>query len=333
MTGVDLPDVMSDLAGTPASTKTVALALGSGGARGYAHIGVLDALHERGYRVVAVSGASMGAIVGGFYCAGKLPEFRQWVCTLGYLDVLRLIDVTLLSSGVIRGDRIFALLSDFLGNLQIEDLPIPFTAVATDLTARKEVWFQSGRLETAMRASAAIPSVLQPVHHNGHVLVDGGVLNPLPISPCVSVHADLIIAVDLNADIPLPDDFQHATPQKEQEVKQAWLETIFAKAGSLFDKGDSRRLARQEDKGRQIDENIGKFEIMNNMLETMQLALTRFKTAAYPPDLMINLPMTGCEMYEFYRAREMIDLGYLIANKALDAYETGGASPYGLRMA
>ncbi|MCY0965849.1 patatin-like phospholipase family protein [Parathalassolituus penaei] len=310
--------------------KTVALALGSGGARGYAHIGVLDALEERGYRVAAISGASMGAIIGGFYCAGKLQEFRSWACTLGYLDVLRLIDVTLLSSGVIRGDRVFALLSEFLGSVQIEDLPIPFTAVATDLTARKEIWFQSGSLDTAMRASAAIPSVLKPVHHNGHVLVDGGVLNPLPISPCVSVHADLIMAVDLNADIAMPDDFALGSEQEEREEKQAWLESIFAKAGSWFDKADSKRIATNT--ARQIDENIGKFEIMNNMLETMQLSLTRFKTAAYPPDLMINLPMTSCEMYEFYRASEMIALGYHIANKALDAYESGGASLYGQRM-
>ena len=132
--------------------KTVALVLGSGGARGYAHIGVLDALHERGYRVVGVSGCSMGALVGGFYCAGKLEQFRAWVCSLDYLDVLRLVDISLTSGGVIRGDRVFSMISTLLDGQNIEDLEIPFTAIATDMTCNREVWFQSGSLETAIRA-------------------------------------------------------------------------------------------------------------------------------------------------------------------------------------
>jgi NTE family protein len=306
-------------------SKTVAVALGSGGARGYGHIGVLDALNERGYEVVAISGSSMGAVVGGFYCAGELEVFRKWVCSLGYLDVLKLVDVSLLSSGVIRGDKVFAMLSEFLGSVKIEDLAIPFTAVATDLTAKKEIWFQSGSLDMAMRASAAIPSVLNPVTRNGHVLVDGGVLNPLPISPCVSVHADFLMAVDLNADCSIPDDFFHQN-NDGQPQKQIWLDTVIEKASTWFDN------KKQSGERNQIDANIGKFEMMNSMFETMQLSLTRFKTAAHPPDLMIRMPLDACEMYEFYRASEMIALGYHIANKALDAFENGGCSPYGQRM-
>lgn len=305
-------------------STTVALVLGSGGARGYAHIGVLDALAERGYEVVAVSGCSMGAVVGGFYCSGHLAEFRDWVCRLGYLDVLKLVDVSLLSSGLIRGDRLFTMISDFLGNSLIEDLPIPFTAVATDLKAKKEIWFQSGSLDTAIRASVAIPSVFHPVQVNGRLLVDGGVLNPLPISPCVSVHADCIIAVDLNADCAMPDDFVFETDGGQ--LRQDWFNTVVERASDWFDS------KKQGGARRQLDENIGKFEMINSMFETMQLTLTRFKTAAYPPDLMINMPLDSCEMYEFYRAREMIALGYHIANKALDAYESGSCSPYGQRM-
>ncbi|MFK4753410.1 patatin-like phospholipase family protein [Oceanobacter antarcticus] len=307
-------------------TKTVALALGSGGARGYAHIGVLDVLEARGYNVVGISGCSMGAVIGGFYCAGKLPLFREWVGKLGYLDVLKLVDVSLLSSGVIRGDRVFSMISELLEDCLIEDLDIPFTAVATDMTAKKEIWFQRGSLDLAIRASAAIPSILHPVKMNGRTLVDGGVLNPLPISPCISIHADYLFAVDLNSDAAMPDDFVFAREDTGQQ-KRDWFNSVVDKATSWL---DSKRRA---DASSHVDENIGKLEMMNQMFETMQLSLTRFKTAAYPPDLMINMPIESCEMYEFYRAKEMIELGRHIAEKALDAFEQGSCSPYGQRMA
>ncbi len=306
--------------------KTVALALGSGGARGYAHIGVLDALHERGYRVVGVSGCSMGAVVGGFYCAGKLNEFRRWVCSLGYLEVLRLVDVSLLSGGVIRGDRVFSVMSEMLGDRCIEDLDIPFTAIATDMSCNREVWFQSGSLEMAMRASSAIPSVFNPVTRGSQVLVDGGVLNPLPISPCVSLHADLIMAVDLNSNLPVPEGFQFSSPESSRKPSD-WLDDAIDRAYSWLDSRKPSPEVRDE-----VGLDLGKFEMINRMFEVMQASLTRSKTAAYPPDLLMNVPLDACEMYEFYRAEEMIALGHYIASMALDAWEAGGTSAYGQRM-
>lgn len=307
------------------SGKTVALALGSGGARGYAHIGVLDALHERGYRIVGVSGCSMGAVVGGFYCAGKLDTFRDWVGSLGYLDVLRLVDVSLASGGVIRGDRVFSVINEMLGDQTIEALEIPFTAIATDMSCNREVWFQSGSLETAIRASSAIPSVFNPVMRGSQVLVDGGVLNPLPISPCVSLHADLIMAVDLNSNLPMPENFQF-TSSEACRKQPDWLDEAIDKASSWLD-SKKESSVRQE-----VGVNLGKFEMINRMFEVMQGSLTRLKTAAYPPDLLVNLPVTSCEMYEFYRAKEMIALGHHVATMALDAWEQGRSSPYGQRM-
>lgn len=307
------------------SGKTVALALGSGGARGYAHIGVLDALHERGYEVVGVSGCSMGAVIGGFYCAGRLEAFREWVCSLGYLEVLRLVDISLASGGVIRGDRVFSIISGLLKGQSIENLDMPFTAIATDMSCNREVWFQSGLLDIAMRASSAIPSVFNPVARGGQVLVDGGVLNPLPISPCVSLHADLIIAVDLNSNQPMPDDFQFTT--KAPFRKQVdWLDDVIDRASSWLD-------YRKEDSVRDdVGLNLGKFEMINRMFEVMQGSLSRLKTAAYPPDLLMNMPVSSCEMYEFYRAEEMIALGHHIGTNALDALERGRSSPYGQLM-
>ncbi|MEX6679235.1 patatin-like phospholipase family protein [Pseudomonas sp. W2Oct36] len=178
--------------------KRIALVLGSGGARGYAHIGVIEELEHRGYDIGCIAGCSMGAVIGGIYAAGKLPEYKAWIESLDYLDVLRLVDVSF-RLGAIRGEKVFGKIRDIVGEINIEDLPIPYTAVATDLTNQQEIWFQEGNLHSAMRASAAIPSLFTPVVQGNRTLVDGGLLNPLPIVPVVSSHCDLIVAVNLNS--------------------------------------------------------------------------------------------------------------------------------------
>jgi len=178
--------------------KRIALVLGSGGARGYAHIGVIEELERRGYNIACIAGCSMGAVVGGIYAAGKLPQYRAWIESLDYLDVLRLVDVSF-RLGAIRGEKVFGQIREIVGDINIEDLRIPYTAVATDLTNQQEIWFQEGNLHSAMRASAAIPSLFTPVIQGNRMLVDGGLLNPLPIVPVVSAHCDLIIAVNLNS--------------------------------------------------------------------------------------------------------------------------------------
>ncbi|CAD5109618.1 patatin-like phospholipase family protein [Zestomonas carbonaria] len=180
------------------TSKRVALVLGSGGARGYAHIGVIAELEARGYEIGCIAGCSMGAVVGGIYAAGKLDEYRAWIESLDYLDVLRLLDVSF-RLGAIRGEKVFGRIRDIVGEIDIEDLNIPYTAVATDLTNQQEIWFQEGCLHQAMRASAAIPSLFTPVIQGNRMLIDGGLLNPLPIVPVVSSHCDLIVAVNLNA--------------------------------------------------------------------------------------------------------------------------------------
>jgi NTE family protein len=177
--------------------ETCCLVLGSG-ARGYAHIGVIEEIERRGYDIACVAGCSMGAVVGGIYAAGKLDEYRNWIESLDYLDVLRLVDVSF-RLGAIRGEKVFGQIRKIVGEINIEELRIPYTAVATDLTNQQEIWFQEGCLHQAMRASAAIPSLFTPVMQGNRMLVDGGILNPLPIVPVVSSHCDLIIAVNLNA--------------------------------------------------------------------------------------------------------------------------------------
>ena len=175
----------------------VALALGSGGARGYAHIGAIRELESRGHEVVGVSGASMGAVVGSLLAAGELDRFEEWVRGLAQRDVLRLLDVSFAGGGAIRANKIMGVIGEMLDDVRIEDLAIPYTAVATDLRARREVWFTRGPADIAVRASFAIPSIVTPAIVGGRLMIDGGVTNPVPLEPLASVESDLVLAVSL----------------------------------------------------------------------------------------------------------------------------------------
>jgi NTE family protein len=248
------------------------------------------------------------------------------------MDLLRLVDFSFISNGAIRGDKVFSVLSEILGDVQIEDLDIPFTAVATDLSNSKEVWFQRGSLEEAMRASVAIPGLLQPVKRNNSLLVDGGVLNPLPIAPSVSAHADYIIAVDLNADVPIPETLptEEAKPTLEDgEDKSPWLNTVMNKTSAWFndDKGpadEAEAVKVQDDVS-----NLGKLEILYQMFEVMQASLSQYKIAGYPPDLLVKIPKNCGEIYDFHRTEELVNIGRQVAKEALDAFEQGHSSLYG----
>jgi len=228
----------------PGRGRTVALVLGSGGARGYAHIGAIEVLLERGYEIVAIAGCSMGALIGGVYATGRLQDYKDWVTGLGQFDVLKLLDISLSSPGAIRGEKIFSIVNDLIGDVRIEDLPQSYTAVATDLLAHKEIWFQEGPLHQAIRASVAIPSLLTPVLLGGRVLVDGGLLNPLPIIPTIASHADLIIAVNLSGEDAQPFRLvEKERSSQRSNHSEEWLEKIREKAARWFDLDTWRSLS------------------------------------------------------------------------------------------
>lgn len=340
--------------------KRVALVLGSGGARGYAHIGVIEEIERRGYDIACIAGCSMGAVVGGIYAAGKLPVYRQWIESLDYLDVLRLVDVSF-RLGAIRGEKVFGQIRKIVGDVNIEDLRIPYTAVATDLTHQQEIWFQEGCLHQAMRASAAIPSLFTPVMQGDRMLVDGGLLNPLPIVPVVSSHCDLIIAVNLNSThqnhyqlpvIERPAAFKmrfdsllnslgsHLPFRRKQAEQLLRLEqqTLQATAAILPNpwlESASPQLkpppAAPEEEGAPksatgsvIIDNVGPaslLDLINQSFEVMQTSLAQYKIAGYPPDVLINVPKRVCRFFEFYKAPELIALGREIARDTLDVYE------------
>lgn len=327
--------------------KKVALVLGSGGARGYAHIGVIEELLARGYEIGCIAGCSMGAVIGGIYAAGKLEEYREWTESLDYLDVLRLLDVSF-HLGAIRGEKVFGKIYEMLGDIDISQLSIPYTAVATDLTNQQEIWFQEGSLHKAMRASAAIPSLFTPVMQGSRMLVDGGLLNPLPIVPVVASHCDLVVAVNLNSlsqnDYQLPvierpavikdkiDHLMGAIGNKlpflrreaddngpEQSPLDPWVSNPRASKAAQPDE----TMPRSANTSSEV-ESVGPtslLELVNQSFETMQTSLAQYKIAGYPPDILVNVPRRVCRFFDFHRAPELIQLGRQIAIDTLDKYE------------
>jgi NTE family protein len=322
---------------------TISLVLGSGGARGYAHIGAIEELCKQGFDIRSVSGSSMGALIGGIYAAGKLDVYRDWVKALQRFDVLRLLDWTF-RGGLIKGDRIINKLRDLIGDVNIEELPISYTAVAVDLMAQREVWFSRGSLFDAIRASIAIPAVLRPHHYQGRTLVDGSLLNPVPITPTLRDLTDCTIAIDVNAQAEPSsgDGAVEANPEKNstdatfgslpspgttdltpvldepngQAVATAAETTIFnsyrQKIGEFL---ESFVTKREKEVATETDPGI--LELFARSLDVVQEAVTRFKLAAQPPDLVIPIPRNACAFYEFHRADEMIEFGRTRTRAAL----------------
>ena len=301
--------------------KTVSLVLSSGGARGLAHIGAIRCLEALGYVVRNVSGSSMGALVGGIYAAGQLDEFEPWVKALRRSDIVQLMDFGWLSGpGLLKGERIIEVLSKLVGEHQIEDLPLGFTAVATDLNRKREIWMSEGSLFDAIRASMAIPMVFTPVRRGTQLLVDGAVLNPLPIAPTLSSHTDLTIAIDvngldkppLNVRMSLDDRIDPpAVPEAEAEAEDAEAaDDSLRHAVSSF-LSEWFTTSAEPDKGM--------LEVAMESMDAMQVSISRLKLSAYSPDVLVQVPRNIAHFFEFERASELIQLGYDTTYEALSA--------------
>ena len=328
-----------------ARSTRVALALGSGGARGYAHIGVVAELDARGYEIVSVAGSSMGALVGGLYCAGRLDDYVDWISGLSQLDVMRLLDVSLSKpGGMIGAERILARVREILGDTVIEDLDIPFTAVATDLAAGRPVWFQKGSLVDAIRASIAIPGVIRPHEVDGRLLADGGILDPLPVAPTSAVSSDVTIGVVLDAD----DGAEHGASRAPKTkgvirrnitplLENDWVRSVRERFGVEADDSVSHDAPAEDtpagsdgsddveplSTSSEVDDGakaapMGRIEILLRSLDIMSIALTRYQIAGYPPDILIRVPRKALRTLDFHKATEMIELGRTLTAEALD---------------
>lgn len=307
MTSADAPRIERD--------EPVALVLGAGGARGFAQIGVIESLKKRRINIVAVAGSSSGALVGGLFAAGQLDGFREWVESLSRTAMLRLLDPVFGEPALFEGTRLMAALRERTGDIRIEDLPIDFTAVAVDLPRQREVWLRDGDLWDAVRASIAIPGIFTPHRVEGRELVDGGLLAPLPIAATRLSGAHRLIAVDMNS-WPRRPPGRPAQP----DAPEPRIGNETPAQGGLLDWVE-RRLHRDGDDADESGDHGSQYgftELMSRSLDTMQAQIARVQMAMDPPELVIRIPRDACEFYEFWRMRELIEIGRAEADKALD---------------
>jgi NTE family protein len=252
--------------------------------------------------------------------------------------VLRLLDPSIAAAGVLRAAKILDAVRDILGDVTIEDLPIPYTAVSTDLIAGKSVWLQRGPVDAAIRASIAIPGVITPHILDGRLLADGGILDPLPMAPIAAVNADLTIAVSLSGS---EADGRYEPSDAEPRATTEWWNRMWRSTSSLFESStmlnrfglasddaddDAEPVSESDSDDELVDSGreaavpkMGSFEVMNRTIDIAQAALARHTLAAYPPDLLIEVPRSACRSLEFHRAAEVIDVGHELAAQAIKA--------------
>ena len=301
-------------------SKDVSLVLGSGGARGIAHIGIIRCLEDNGYTIRAIAGSSIGALIGGFYAAGKLDDYQSWVCALERSDVLRLLDLSFNGGGLFKGHKIMDVLKKLVGDARIDDLPIEFTAVAVDIERQKEIWFTDGSLFEAIRASIAIPSVFRPHTYRGMMLVDGGVMNPVPIAPTLRTTTDFTLAVNLNGREETPT-LPKSRPKKQQPVK------LSDEAQNTVHRAINRFIDRwwsEDEKTEEPQNQWSLLELMTRSIDTMQNSIAHMKLAAHPPDIMIEVPRSMGGLFDYHLSQAMIDEGYRLCEEALARFEARG---------
>jgi NTE family protein len=283
--------------------KDIALVLSGGGARGMAHIGVIEMLLQQGYNITSIAGTSIGALIGGVYASGELSNFKEWVKTMGKMDIFRLMDLMISKNGFIKGEKVFKEMQQFISEVNIEDLDIPYAAVAVDVRNHKEVVFNKGKLVDAIRASVSIPTIFKPYLHNDVELVDGGVLNPLPLDVVKRNKNDILVAVDLNADLPYPKSDTNEEDQNQNQTYLKALNFINEKWSKYFRNGKQK--------------TTGFFELVTLSVYAMQVKLTQIAIEKHKPDIVIGISKRACDIFEFHRAEEMIRFGRKQAEKSM----------------
>ena len=265
--------------------KDITLVLSGGGARGIAHIGVIEELVKLNVNIASISGTSMGALIGGIYAVGKLEEFKQWMLKVNRTKIFKLIDFSFSTQGLVKGERIFNEIKEFITDVNIEDLPIKYTATAFDIANGREVVFDKGSLYNAIRASISIPTIFTPLTLGDSVFIDGGVVNNIPINTAKRVENDIVIAVNVNAGV--TDDIVYYS-----ELDQ------LAKQNLKANKSQYR-----------INKNINYFFLVNNSLVTMTNHISNLILEKNPPDVLVEIPRNGAGIFEFYNAKTIINSG------------------------
>ncbi len=275
----------------------VALVLSSGGSKGLAHIGAINVLEKKGFQITSVSGSSIGAVMGGLYAMGELPKYTEWVKTLNKKTIWGLMDFAFSTQGLLKGENVFNKMKTFIPDRNIEEMNIPFSAIATDLINEKEIVFDKGSFYEAIRASVAIPTVFTPVKYKDTILVDGGVLNPVPVDYVKRSEDDLLVVVNLYGD-KIEKDIQEKENPKSVTLIDKFIKLIYS--------GDKK--------------NSGYFSLLSETTATMVHRLAKLSIEKYQPDIVVNIPTDSASTFDFFKAGELIQLGEEAANLALNNY-------------
>ena len=284
--------------------KDVALVLSSGGARGLAHIGAIEELETSGYRISSIAGCSMGALIGGVYAAGKLEEFRAWMKTIDRKKMLELTDFSFSLNHLVKGKRIIEAIMEFVPDIAIEDLPIPYCAVATDLKAGREVTFCKGSLFEAIRASISLPSFYEPVQRNGMVLIDGGVLNPIPLNRVKRHSGDILVGVDVSGhDYKAQWELQHELTERRKKDKSL--------KAQILDK--------------LIPDNLefNYYTVLSRTISLMIRQNSLMMTQLMSPNILVDIQMSRYGSFDYDKSEKIITLGRRKASQAITEYESG----------
>lgn len=296
------------------SHKGIALALGGGVARGWAHIGVLRALDEAKVPVSMIAGTSIGAVVGGCYLAGKLDELEEFARSITKRNILKYIDFTLGRSGLISGNKLAERLDEELGDILIEDLGKRFVAVATEIDTGHEVWLEDGLLVPAIRASYALPGVFHPVHHMGKFLVDGALVNPVPVSTCRGYEEKMVVAVNLDREVFARSSVVRSSAFKHGQSKQLHLEQV-PSPWLPFGLGTTQNSRKQK---------LGITGVMIEAFNIIQDRIIRSRLAGDPPDVTIRPKLSNIGLTDFHLADKSIEVGYQQTKRELNALIDNG---------
>ena len=299
--------------------QNIALVLSSGGARGIAHIGVIEELLDSGYNITSISGTSMGALVGAMQAKGTLPEFKEWLLSVTKMDMLKFMDLAVGHGGLIKGEKIMKVVGEYIGDMNIENLPIPFSCVAADLEGHREVVFDAGNLLLAIRASCSIPTVFLPVYHKNMRLVDGGVLNPLPLDLIKRNPGDVLVAVNVNANIPYEPVLPEKKLLKEQEIHYSKMRAALnEKWSGLID-----LYVEKYRKGRPAKPKpYNLFDVISDSIILAQNKAASLYIDKYNPDIVIETSVDICSTFDFYKSEELIEAGRIACRKALQKAES-----------
>ncbi len=272
--------------------NNVALVLSGGAARGIAHIGVIEELVRQGYNIHSIAGTSMGALVGGVYALGKLDEFKNWLVSLDKREIIKLLDFTFSSPGLIKGNKVLKKMESFIPEQNIETLDITFSAIATDINNNKSIVFNSGKIFDAIRASISIPALFTPVIKDDLVLVDGGVINNIPLNHIKRISNDILVASYVNADIPVTEEFR--IDDNKEKIINKHLE-IREYIKSYFKKEKKNQ--------------VGYFDLIYKSLYLPVDKVSQMRLKQYPPDILVEIPHDICGLFDFLHAERLVEIG------------------------